>query len=73
MTAPLQPAVELKQQLVLFVNYPEVADGLLQLTETRALIQSRLGPTALAILPEHQDELRRRIEQLGLAIHVSLV
>jgi hypothetical protein len=68
MTAPYQPAVELKQQLILQVSSPEVADGLLQLTETRPLIQGRLGPTSLVIAPEHLEELRRRMEQLGLAI-----
>jgi len=72
-TAPYQPAVELKHQLVLHVSSPDVADGLMQLTETRLLIQGRLGPTSLAIAAEQVEELRRRIEQLGLALHFDSV
>jgi len=69
MTASFQPAAELKQQLVLHVGSTQLADGLMQLPETRGLIEARLGPTALALAPEQADELRRRIEQLGLAVH----
>ncbi len=58
---------------MLHVSSPDVADGLMQLTETRLLIQGRLGPTSLAIAPEQVEELRRRIEQLGLAIQISSV
>jgi len=72
-TAPYHPAVELKHQLVLHVSSPDVADGLMQLTETRLLIQGRLGPTSLAIAAEQVEELRRRIEQLGLALHFDSV
>jgi len=68
MTAPYQPAAEFKQQLVLHVSSTQLADGLMQLPETRALIQARLGPTALTLSPEHAEELRRRFEQLGLAV-----
>jgi len=71
LTAPYQPAVELKQQLVLHVASSDVADGLLQLPETRPLIQARLGPRSLAIAPEQVEELRRRMEQLGLTIQLS--
>src|SRR5262249_55785470 len=70
MTAPLQPAAELKQQLVLLVSSPEVADGLLQLKEIRPLIQARLGPKALAIDPEHLQQFRSQLEQLGLTIQL---
>jgi hypothetical protein len=70
LTAPYQPAAELKQQLVLHVASSEVADGLLQLPETRTLIQHRLGPKSLAIAPEHVEELCRLTKQLGLAIQV---
>ena len=69
LTAPYQPAVELRHQLVLHVSSPEMAEGLLQLSETRPLIESRLGPTSLAIAGEHVEELRRRMEQLGLTIN----
>jgi hypothetical protein len=70
MTAPLQPAAELKQQLVLLVSSPDVADGLLQLKEIRPLIQARLGPKALAIDPEHLQQFRGQLEQLGLTIQL---
>jgi len=71
LTAPYQPAVELKQQLVLHVASSDVADGLLQLPETRPLIQARLGPRSLAVAPDQVEELRRRMEQLGLTIQFS--
>jgi hypothetical protein len=58
--------VELRPQLVLQVGSPDVADGLLQLPDTRPLIKARLGPTALAIAEDHVEELRRRLEELGL-------
>jgi hypothetical protein len=68
MTAPFQSAVEFKRPIVLQVGSEEVAEGLLQLPETRGRIQTRLGPTALTVDPEHVEELRRQLEQLGLAI-----
>jgi hypothetical protein len=67
-TAPFHPAAEMKQQLVLHVSSSHLADGLMQLPETRGLFQARLGPTAIALEPEHADELRQRLEHLGLAI-----
>jgi hypothetical protein len=70
MTAPYQPPLEMKHQLVLQVPSPEVADGLLQLSETRLLIQARLGPTSLVIGTEQVEELRRRIKELGLTIQI---
>jgi hypothetical protein len=62
------PPGALKETLVLHVAAPEVADGLMQWPATRALIQERLGPTALAVEPDHADELRRRLQGLGLTV-----
>jgi hypothetical protein len=73
MIAPFQPAAELKQQLVLQVSSTQLADGLMQLPETRAFIQARLGPMALAVAPDCAEELRRRIEQLGLRIQPTSI
>jgi hypothetical protein len=61
-------AVELKEQLVLHVGSPEVADGLLQWPATRGLIQARLGPTALLVAPEHVNQLRERLGELRLHV-----
>lgn len=60
------PPVELQEQLVLTVANAETADGLLQMPETRALIEKRLGPTALVIAPENAETLRQRLKVLGL-------
>ncbi len=43
------PAAEMRQELVLHVASPEVADGLLQWPGTRGFFRGRLGPTALSI------------------------
>jgi hypothetical protein len=57
----------ISHQLVLHVAEPAIADGLLQWPETRVLIQSRLGPTALVVAEEHIEELRRRVAVVGLS------
>jgi hypothetical protein len=62
------PPLEVRQQLVLHVETPEAADGLLQWPGTRGLIQQRLGPTALAIAAEHLDELSERLRGLGISV-----
>jgi hypothetical protein len=75
---PLPPAVkllfsgsqvspyELRRLTVLLVPTAEIADGLLQWPGTRALIASRLGPTALAVAEEHVELLRERLAALGV-------
>jgi hypothetical protein len=68
MTAKFQPAAEMKNQLVLHVSSAYVADGLMQLTETRGLIEARLGPTTLSVTAEKAAELSRLVEQWGLAV-----
>jgi hypothetical protein len=65
--AQLSP-YELKRLVVLHVPTAEMADGLVQWPGTRALIESRLGPTALAVAEEHVAALRERLEGLGVRV-----
>ena len=44
----------------------ELADGLMQWPQTRGLIASRLGPTALAVSEEQAPALRERLREAGL-------
>jgi hypothetical protein len=44
----------------------EIADGLLQWPETRALIEARLGPTTLAVAEEAVPLLRERLKAMGV-------
>ena len=46
----------------------EVADGLVQWPETRALIAERLGPTALAVAEENAAKLREQLGLLGMQV-----
>ena len=59
---------ELRRPVVLHVPTAEIADGLMQWRETRALIASRLGPTALAVAEEKVDALRERLKGLGVEV-----
>jgi len=65
-TAGHIPAVVLRRRLLLHVGSPEVADGLQQWPQTRALIEERLGPTTLAVTEENAPVLRQRLQSLGL-------
>lgn len=67
-TASQLPPAELKPLLVLTVASAELADGLVQWPGTRGLIQTRLGPTTLAVAEEDADELRRRLRALGMTV-----
>jgi len=60
------PPPRLEQKLVLEVASPELADGLLQWPETRALVSGRLGPTALLVSEEQAPLLRERLRAAGL-------
>jgi hypothetical protein len=60
------PSPQVKRHLVLHVATPELADGLLQWPQTRALIDERLGPTALAVAEENADRLRELLRGLGM-------
>jgi hypothetical protein len=62
------PPLRFARHLVLHVPNAETADGLTQWPETRDLIATRLGPTALAVMEENAEELRRRLKAVGLAL-----
>lgn len=66
LTGARKPAPELRRQLVLHLPDEELADGLTQWPDSRGLIESRLGPTALAVAEENVEELRRRLAALGV-------
>jgi len=59
---------ELRRPIVLHVPTAEMADGLMQWPHTRSLIETRLGPTALAVAEENVTALRERLGTLG--VHV---
>jgi hypothetical protein len=65
------PPVELRRLLVLVVPTPELADGLMQLRETRELIQERLGPTSLAVSDQVVDRLQRQLEAIGVEVKIN--
>jgi hypothetical protein len=62
------PPASLRRHLVLHVASPEVADGLMQWPQTRALIEERLGPTALAVTAENAEPLREQLRLLGMSL-----
>jgi hypothetical protein len=61
-------SAELRRHLVLHVPSEETADGLMQWPATRALIEERLGPTALAVAEENAERLRQQLAALGLKV-----
>jgi hypothetical protein len=62
------PAPQVKRHLVLHVATQELADGLVQWPETRALIDERLGPTALAVAEGDAARLRELLGRLGMTL-----
>lgn len=62
------PPSTLQRCLVLHVPTVEIADGLIQWPPTRALIESRLGPTALVVAEENLTALREGLDQLGVRL-----
>jgi hypothetical protein len=71
LTGPLLGPCEFSRPLVLHVETPGLADGLMQWPDTRLLIQSRLGPTALVVAEEHVPTLRELFRKLGLGLKAS--
>ena len=59
---------KLVRHLVLQMESPELADGLMQWPGTRSLIAERLGPTALSISAENLEALRQRLSELGMTV-----
>jgi hypothetical protein len=68
MTGSQLPPPELRHHLVLHVATPELAEGLLQWPETRSLVESRLGPTALVVTEENAQKLREKLQALGMTL-----
>src|SRR5207302_10939800 len=62
------PPPELRRQIVLHVADEQIADGLQQWPGTRALIQARLGPTALAVAEEDLGTLSQRLAEVGIRL-----
>jgi hypothetical protein len=62
------PPPRLQRHLVLHVASEEIADGLMQWPETRALIAERLGPTALAVAEANVTPLRERLREAGIEL-----
>ncbi len=59
---------QIQRLLVLHVDTEEVADGLQQWPGTRALVQARLGPTALVVDEANVPTLMERLVELGIAL-----
>jgi hypothetical protein len=68
LTGSESPAPALQRYLVLRVETPDMADGLMQWPETRPLILERLGPTALAIAEDQKPALLQKLRELDISI-----
>jgi hypothetical protein len=68
LTGAEMPSPELRSQIVMHVATAAIADGLQQWPGTRSLIQTRLGPTALAVAAEHVATLTQRLTELGIQV-----
>jgi hypothetical protein len=66
------PALEVRRLLVVNVPTRDLADGLLQWPATRPLVVERLGPTAVVVAEEHVQELRDRLQAVGVRLEMSL-
>jgi hypothetical protein len=66
LTAAESPPVQLARHVILHVPTEELADGLYQWPQTRSLLGERLGPTAFTIAEESVEELKKRLEGLGV-------
>jgi len=62
------PPPQFERHLVLQVASAEMADGLLQWPETRSLILSRLGPTALIVTEDNAPLLRAKLRAIGMTL-----
>jgi hypothetical protein len=66
------PTPELRRHLVMHVATPELADGLVQWPQTRALIEERLGATALSVAETNVERLREQLRELGVQLADSV-
>lgn len=54
--------------VVVSVESPQIADGLMQHPRTGPLFHERLGPTALTVEADRLVELRRALDELGISL-----
>jgi hypothetical protein len=62
------PPPRLQRHLILHLASEEIADGIMQWTETRPLIADRLGPTALTVSEANVPLLRERLREAGIEL-----
>jgi Helicase conserved C-terminal domain len=65
------PPAQLRRYLILQLATEEMADGLVQWPATAALIEDRLGPTALSIAEENVVALGEQLSRLGIPLASS--
>ena len=68
---PSVPPSLASKRLILQVPSVEIADGLIQWPTTKACIEDRLGPTALAVDDAKQEALRELLETLGIKVEFA--
>ena len=68
---PAVPASLATKRLVLQVPNAEIADGLMQWPTTKACIEDRLGPTALAVDEAKLAPLKEVLESLGIKVEFA--
>lgn len=62
----------LESILMLRVASDEQGDGLWQWTETRSLLEERLGPCVFRVLPSQVARLREKLAEIGLTMQSSI-
>ena len=68
---PIAPSSLATKRLILQVPSAEIADGLMQWPMTKACIEDRLGPTALAVDESQLPALREVLEALGVKVEFA--
>jgi hypothetical protein len=68
LTAAETPPPELRRQTILHVADPEIADGLQQWPPTAALVQMRIGPTAIVVAEADVEMLAQHLRELGIQV-----
>jgi hypothetical protein len=71
MTADQMEPPRLRRHLVLHVAEEDWADGLVQWSQTRELIEARLGPTTLVVAEQNVGKLRERLNVAGIKISLE--
>jgi hypothetical protein len=66
LTAPQLGPLAVERRFLLEVPDPTVAEGLMQLPDTRPLFGRRLGPTVLQVVEGAEEALAERLRELGI-------